>query len=117
MKKKTTEQKEERALAILNATKEATLVPYHVLENCISALELSKEVATHGNKNSLSDAGVAALTAEAGAYGAYYNVKINLPDIEDKKFNTDIEKKASDLLKKAQQLGAEIKDQVLSVLK
>jgi len=117
MKKKTTEQKEARALAILNATKEATLVPYHVLENCISALELSKEVATHGNKNSLSDAGVAALTAEAGAYGAYYNVKINLPDIEDKKFNTDIEKKASDLLKKAQQLGAEIKDQVLSALK
>ncbi len=117
MKKKNDEQKEKRTQAIENATKEATLVPYHVLENCITALKIAKDVATHGNKNSLSDAGVAALTAEAGALGAFYNVKINLPDIEDEKFKSDTEKQASDLLNKAQQLGAEIKDIILSELK
>jgi len=117
MKKKTDEQKEKRAQAVENATKEATLVPYHVLENCITALKIAKEVATSGNKNSLSDSGVAALTAEAGAVGAFYNVIINLPDIEDEKFKSDTEKKASDLLNKAQQLGAEIKALILSELK
>lgn len=117
MKKKTAEQKEERAQAIENATKEATLIPFRVLKNCISALNIAKEVATIGNKNSLSDAGVASLTAEAGAVGAFYNVKINLPDIEDKKFTADTEKQASTLLNKALQLGAEIKDTIMSELK
>jgi glutamate formiminotransferase/formiminotetrahydrofolate cyclodeaminase len=117
MKKKTDEQKEKRMQAIENATKEATLVPYHVLENCITALKIAKDVTTCGNKNSLSDAGVAALTAEAGAVGAFYNVKINLPDIEDEKFKSDTEKQASDLLNKAQQLGAEIKALIMNALK
>jgi len=117
MKKKTIEEKEKRAQAIENATKEATLIPYHVLENCISALKIAKEVAVHGNKNSLSDAGVASLTAEAGALGAFYNVKINLPDIEDEKFKSDIKRQASDLLKKALDLGTEIKDLLLKELK
>jgi len=117
MKKKSVEQKEKRTQAIENATKEATLVPFHVLENCITCLNIAKEVATHGNKNSLSDAGVAALTAEAGAVGAFYNVKINLPDIEDEKFRADTEKQASDLLKDAQQLGAEIKALIMNALK
>ncbi len=117
MKKKTEEQKEKRAQAIEKATKEATLVPYHVLESCLAALEMAKHVATQGNKNSLSDAGVAALTAEAGAVGAFYNIKINLPDIEDEKFKSETTKQASLLLKKAQQLGTEIKDKILSELK
>ncbi len=37
MRKKTDEQKEIRLQAIENATIDATLVPYHVLENCIEA--------------------------------------------------------------------------------
>ncbi len=117
MRKKTDEQKEIRLQAIENATIDATLVPYHVLENCIEALIIAKDVATHGNKNSLSDAGVAALTAEAGAVGAYYNVKINLPEIKDKKFKADTKRRAAALLKKANQLSAEIKDIIMSELK
>ncbi|MCJ7581587.1 MAG: glutamate formimidoyltransferase, partial [Candidatus Aminicenantes bacterium] len=110
MMRNTDEQIEMRTQAIENTTKEATRVPYHVMENCILALKIAKEVAIHGNKNSLSDAGVAALTAEAGAVGAFYNVKINLPNINDEKFKSDTERLASDLLTKAQKLGAEIKD-------
>lgn len=117
MKKKTDEQKEIREEAIENATKDATLVPYHVMENCIEALNIAKDVATHGNKNSLSDAGVAALTAEAGAVGAYYNVKINLPEIKDKKFKADTKRRASALLKKANKLSTEIRNFILSELK
>ncbi len=64
--------------AIAAATLRATLVPLSVLENVPAALALAGEVAENGNANSLSDAGVAALTLMAGAEGAYYNVLINL---------------------------------------
>jgi glutamate formiminotransferase/formiminotetrahydrofolate cyclodeaminase len=67
-----------RDAAVAAATLQATLVPLSVLEKVPAALLLAAEVAEHGNANSLSDAGVAALTLMAGAEGAYYNVLINL---------------------------------------
>ena len=95
MKKKTEEQKKQRDTAIQEATKEATLVPLDVLEKSLKALALAKDIALHGNKNSISDAGVAGLTAQAAAEGAYYNVIINLPDIQDEKFIEEIRAKAA----------------------
>jgi formiminotetrahydrofolate cyclodeaminase len=50
-----------------------------------------------GNRNSLSDAGVAALAARTGAEGAYLNIRINLPGIEDKKFSAEILNEAETL--------------------
>jgi formiminotetrahydrofolate cyclodeaminase len=47
-----------------------------LLEACIA----------RGNPNSASDAGVAALTARAALEGAYLNVLINLPGIDDPAF-------------------------------
>jgi len=79
--KKTDEQKEKKARAIEEASQEATLVPLGVLEKSIEALKMAKDIALKGNKNSLSDAGVAGLMAQAAAEGAYYNVKINLPGL------------------------------------
>lgn len=116
MTKKTDEQKEARATAIEETSKEATLVPFGVLEKCVEALKLAKEVVLHGNKNSLSDAGVAGLTAQAGAEGAFYNVRINLPDIQDEKFKKDISHRANSSKEEAVKLGNEIKDLVLKEL-
>jgi glutamate formiminotransferase/formiminotetrahydrofolate cyclodeaminase len=110
MKKKTEEQKNERDAAIQAATKEATLVPLGVLEKSIKALELAKSVALKGNKNSISDAGVAGLTARAAAEGAYYNVIINLPDIKDQKFKKEIRKQAVAFKNKALKLSDEIRE-------
>jgi formiminotetrahydrofolate cyclodeaminase len=109
MKKKTEEQKNERDAAIQEATKEATLVPLDVLEKSIKALELAKDIAIHGNKNSISDAGVAGLTAQTAAEGAYYNVIINLPDIQDEKFKTEIKAKAEALKSEAIKISDEIR--------
>jgi glutamate formiminotransferase/formiminotetrahydrofolate cyclodeaminase len=109
MKKKTEEQKKERDAAIQEATKEATLVPFDVLEKSIKALELAKDVAIHGNKKSISDAGVAGLTAQTAAEGAYYNVIINLPDIQDEKFTSEIKTKAKALKNEAIKICNEIR--------
>ncbi len=108
--KKTDEQKEEKAKAVEAASKEATLVPFGVLENSIEALMLSKEIALKGNKNSLSDAGVAGLTAQAAAEGAYYNIIINLPDIQDSEFKSKIKKQATSLKNKSIKLGDELRE-------
>jgi len=83
MPKKTDAQKQARDLAIAAATRQATRVPLSVLEQVPALLDLAAEIAEIGNENSLSDAGVAALTAVAGAEGAYYNVLINLAALAD----------------------------------
>ena len=102
MAKKTDEQKSARNEAIENATKEATLVPLSVMEQSLEAVLLAEEIARNGNKNSISDAGVAGLMARAAAIGAYYNVLINLPSITDKNFQTEIRTKAEALRNKVE---------------
>ena len=87
---KTTEaDKKAREAGIQEATKEATLVPLAVLRRSLEAAELARLAVTSGNKNSVSDAGVAALTARAAAEGAYLNVRINLPGISDERFRKE----------------------------
>jgi glutamate formiminotransferase/formiminotetrahydrofolate cyclodeaminase len=80
--KGTPAEKQAKGLAEAAATRLATTVPLSVLELCPEVLELAGEVAEIGNANSLSDAGVAALMALAGAEGAYYNVLINLDSLK-----------------------------------
>ena len=84
--KKTDEDKAARLAAIEKATKEATLVPLEVLRRTLEAAKLARVVVEKGNENSISDAGVAALAARTAAEGAYLNVRINLPGIEDESF-------------------------------
>jgi len=115
--KKTEELKKERAQAVEEALKEATLVPFGVLEKSIEALNLAREIALKGNKNSLSDAGVAGLTAQAAAEGAYYNIKINLPNLQDNEFKSKIKKQAASLKKKAVKLGDELREIIEKELK
>ncbi|MGD9549031.1 MAG: glutamate formimidoyltransferase [Candidatus Krumholzibacteriia bacterium] len=76
--KGTPEESRARDLAVAAATRQATRVPLSVLEKVPGLLALAEEIGRIGNANSLSDAGVAVLTALAGAEGAYYNVLINL---------------------------------------
>jgi glutamate formiminotransferase/formiminotetrahydrofolate cyclodeaminase len=107
--KSTEEQKKEKDRAVEEALKEATLVPFSVLEKSIEAMKLAKEVALKGNKNSLSDAGVAALAAQTAAEGAYYNIKINLPNIKDMPFKTRVQRKANSLRRESAKLSNELK--------
>jgi glutamate formiminotransferase/formiminotetrahydrofolate cyclodeaminase len=86
MPKDSQENKERRLEAIEAAQKEATLVPLRVLSLTLEALDLAQLVAEKGNPNTLSDAGVAALTARAAGDAALYNVLINLPGVADLDF-------------------------------
>jgi glutamate formiminotransferase/formiminotetrahydrofolate cyclodeaminase len=59
----------------------AATVPLEVLEHAVTTLQLSLRAARDGNPGSVSDAGVAAACAEAAAWGASLNVRINLPSL------------------------------------
>ena len=98
--KKTDEDKAARQEAMEAANKQATLVPFGVLKRSWQAAELARRIVECGNKNSVSDAGVAALTARSAAEGAYLNVRINLPGIGDEKFKTETLKEADEIRKR-----------------
>jgi len=81
--KKTPEEISAREAAQARAERDAIAVPLSVLERSFRAAELAREVALHGNPNSLSDAGVAAFCARSCAEGAFANVLINLTGKDD----------------------------------
>ncbi|MCX6134717.1 MAG: cyclodeaminase/cyclohydrolase family protein [Ignavibacteriales bacterium] len=84
---KVTEQEQAvRTAAIQEATKSATLIPLQVMNVCEQVMGFVLTVAQNGNKNSASDAGVAALMLRAGCAGAALNVRINLGGLTDAGF-------------------------------
>lgn len=84
--KESSEEQEQRTAAIQAATKKATLVPLNLMKLTDEAITLAKIVAEKGNKNSVSDAGVAALMLQAACSGAALNVRINLGSLKDESF-------------------------------
>ena len=70
--------------AITKALLGAAEVPLETARACLRVLEVAELVATKGNTNAVSDAGVSALLAEAACRGAVYNVRINVSSLEDK---------------------------------
>ena len=106
--RKTEAEKRERQRAVRDATIEATMVPFEVLQKTVEAVKLAGTVAKKGNPNSLSDAGVAGLAAAAAARGALYNVMINLADIDDKSFREKITRESMVLEREVQRISAEI---------
>jgi formiminotetrahydrofolate cyclodeaminase len=106
--KDTEANKEERSRAIEEATKQATSVPLEVIRNCQRALRLGKVVAEKGNRNSISDAGVAALMLNAASEGAALNVLINLGSINDREFVTHTIEEMRSLTSSVQALADDI---------
>ena len=94
--------------AISKATKNAILVPLSIMEKAYDCMKITKEMALHGNPNSISDAGVASLCAIAAIKGGLLNVKINCKDFDDLKFIESINKKTDSIIKKSKKLEIEI---------
>jgi glutamate formiminotransferase/formiminotetrahydrofolate cyclodeaminase len=75
---------ERRKAAITKALLAAAQVPLETARACARVADLALVVATKGNTNAASDAGVAALLADAGCRGAVLNVRINVSSLDDK---------------------------------
>lgn len=102
--KGTPEEKRARDEAVQAANKEATLIPFEAMEQSLQAMKLAQVVAERGMTASASDSGVAALMARAAIEGAYLNVKINVPSIDDEAWVKDHLAKADTMLDEARSL-------------
>lgn len=86
MPKGTDEEKAARTAAMQKALKSATDTPMEIARVCLKALEITDQLAPIGNKMAISDAGVAAVVAEAALNGVLLSADINLPMIKDEEY-------------------------------
>ena len=88
--KTTDEEKVKRTNRIQEATKNAIEIPFKVMQTAAAAMPIVQAMATIGNPNSVSDAGVAALCIRSAVMGAFMNVRINAGSYNDKNYVTEI---------------------------
>ena len=98
MAKDTDDQKAARSNAIQSALKAATDVPLACARLAADVIKLCHPIAEKGNKNVISDAGVAVLAGQAALRSAALNVYINIGGIKDEAFVADRRKQLEDTL-------------------
>ncbi|MFA5471204.1 MAG: cyclodeaminase/cyclohydrolase family protein [Acholeplasmataceae bacterium] len=102
------EEADIRKRAIEAATLEAIKVPYKVSTISFKALEMLSYILAYGNKQTVSDLGVAALSLATGIEGASLNVLINLPGLSDEEQINMYKTEMKALLKETQLLKQNI---------
>ena len=104
----TDDEKRARSRAIQRALLAAAEPPLAMARTCRRALELSQLAAEHGNPNLASDAGVAALLAEAALRASAINVRVNLARVRDQAAVERVESELNELLAGAPALKEEV---------
>jgi glutamate formiminotransferase/formiminotetrahydrofolate cyclodeaminase len=94
-----------RANAVTAALLKAAEVPLETALASVQVAELAMLVAEKGNSNAVTDAGVAALLAEAACKGAAYNVRVNVQALDDKSKGGGFAREAERLVEKAGELA------------
>lgn len=108
MPKDTEEEKKVRSEKIQLGYKKSLEVP---LSTAKAAFELYKYIliaAQYGNKNAVSDAGVAALMTQSAIEAAILNVKINMSSIKDEEYKNGIGKDIENISSEGTRLREEI---------
>jgi glutamate formiminotransferase / formiminotetrahydrofolate cyclodeaminase len=106
----TDDEKATRHAAMQAGLKSAIDIPLTTMRLGDSAWNCMIEAAKHVNYASKSDVQVGARALETGIWGAWQNVIINLPDIEDEAYKTEILKEADAIYQQAEKNCAEILD-------
>lgn len=108
MPKGTDAEKAARAEALQAATLYATQVPLRTMKACFNVFPVVKAMASEGNPNSVSDAGVGALMARSGVLGALLNVKINASGLKDRSIAEELIGEAESIAREAERTEKEI---------
>ena len=101
MPKKTEAEQKIRKEKMQEGLKKAINVPLSVMRISDSCWEAMINMAKHGNIASKSDLEVGAKSLETGIWGAFKNVEINLPAIEDEYYKKEILGEANLILENA----------------
>ena len=82
--------------------KKAIEVPLKVMRLGDECWQWMFEMAKVGNMSSRSDLEVGAKNLESGIWGAHRNVLINLPQIKDEAYKTNVLKEAEEIMERAE---------------
>lgn len=97
MDKGSDQEKAVRSAAIQAGLKSATMVPLACAKICREIIDFSERAAEIGNRNVVTDAGVAVLAAHAGLKSAFLNVRVNTSSIQDRAFVEEAMRKIESL--------------------
>ena len=114
--RETEEEKCLRKAAIAQATLFATEVPLETMELGLRVLQETQQLIGKSNANAASDLGVAALNLLSCIRGAWLNVKINLPGIQEENRKEAFASRGEEICAQAQQLCDKIYTVVLESL-
>ena len=110
MPKETAAEKQARTAAMQAGLKKATRVPFETMQLVDRVWQPLVELARVGQYSSRSDLEVGAKALEAGLYGAYRNVLINLKSIKDEAFSAEMTANADTIMERGRQKLAEIQE-------
>jgi glutamate formiminotransferase/formiminotetrahydrofolate cyclodeaminase len=105
-----------RSEAVTNALLKAAEVPLETARASVEVALIAALVAGKGNSNAVTDAGIAALLAEAACRGADYNVRVNVAALEDPAKGAGLANESKQLVKRASELAAKVAALVESAL-
>ena len=94
MPKRTTEEKELRNQTIQEATLHAAEVPLSIAYKALELMDHIEFVVVYGNRNAISDACIAMMSARNAVLGALLNVRINLSSLKDKEKAKNLERES-----------------------
>ena len=101
-----------RAEAITSALLKAAEVPLETARAAAGVAQIAALVAEKGNTNAVTDAGVAALLAEAACKGADYNVRVNVSALDDRSKGEALATESRALVRKVSALAARVAERV-----
>ncbi len=108
MSKNTDDEKKIRKEKMQEGLKKAIDIPLGVMRISDTCWPNMVELAKLGNIASSSDLAVGAKALDTGIWGAFKNVEINLPQIEDQKYKEEVLKEGNEILSRANKNLAEI---------
>lgn len=112
MPKASEEEKAARKRAMQKAAVDSLEVPLKTAELAVEVLRNLPVIARYGNKNAVSDAGVAGWMARGAVEGAILNVRINIPGIDDETVVNKAEEAIKELAAEAEKLFEQIRELV-----
>jgi methenyltetrahydrofolate cyclohydrolase len=110
--KESEEEKTIRIIKIQDGYKGALEVPLEIAVKAYKIYDIILTASKYGNKNAISDAGVAALMLQSGIEAAVLNVRINLSGIKDEEYKLTIKSQCEKLVID----GMKRREEILSIV-
>lgn len=117
MPKNSEEEIQIRKEKIQQGNKQALEIPLEVAQKAYKLYNYIDIAVEYGNKNALSDTGVAALLVEIAIEGALLNVKINILGLKDDSYKKELTDKCNIILENSKKRKEEIISRIESELK